>query len=222
MTTDDITAQVQHEDDEDYRRVFRRHVFQLLKWGYDRLNASAYRASEEEDITGELVKALNEIIEDRSCPYWVGNMYIGEDPHVNVDGRKGKRRKKIDIEFVRVQYSPRPRFFFEAKRLSAGTHATTGKYLGPEGLGEFLSGNYGRDVDEAGMLGYIQSHTSQYWAEKIRNSLDNEHNPYQLLPDGGWAEIKIIEELDNCYQTKHNRLIGKSPMTILHCLLAFI
>ena len=219
MTSDEIKTQ--ETDEDDYRLVFRRHVFQLLKWGYDRLNTSTFRASEEEDITGELVRAINEITQDRSYPFWVGNIYIGEDPRVNIDGRKGKRRQKIDIEFVRVRHGQRPHFYFEAKRLSSGGHAQ-GKYLGPEGLGEFLSGNYGREVNEAGMLGYIQSHTPEYWAEKIKSGLDDEKNPYQVLPDGCWTWLKIVEELNHCYRTKHFRLLGKSPMTMFHCLLSFI
>ncbi len=140
MSNADNNLQMPNDDREDYRRIFRRQVFQLLKWGYDRLNAAIYQTAEEEDITGDLVKELDGITQGRSYPHWVGNLYIFEDPRVNVDGRKGKRRQKIDIEFVCVQHGPRPRFYFEAKRLSAGTHATIGKYLGSEGLGEFLAG----------------------------------------------------------------------------------
>ena len=197
-------------------------MFQLLKWGYDRLNAAIYQTAEEEDITGDLVIELDEIIQDRSYPRWVGNLYICEDPRVNVDGRKGKRRQKIDIEFVQFQHGPRPRFYFEAKRLSAGTHATIGKYLGSKGLGEFLVGNYGRDENEAGMLGYIQSHTPDSWAEKAKNKLINNPDAYQVGPYGCWTKNIIIEELKHCYRTNHYRSIGKSPIEIFHCFLVFI
>jgi len=218
----DNNLQMPNDDREDYRRIFRRQVFQLLKWGYDRLNAAIYQTSEEEDITGDLVKELDEITQDRSYPHWVGNLYICEDPRVNVDGRKGKRRQKIDIEFVRVQQGPRPCFYFEAKRLSAGTHATIGKYLGSEGLGEFLAGNYGREVNEAGMVGYIQSHTPDYWAGKIKNKLITDPHAYQVGPDGCWTKKKIIKGLEHCYRTDHYRTIGKSPITMFHCFLVFI
>ncbi|MCG2777898.1 MAG: hypothetical protein L6406_19695 [Desulfobacterales bacterium] len=210
MPNADNNLQMSNDDREDYRRIFRKQVFQLLKWGYDRLNAAIYQTAEEEDITGDLVKKLDEITQDRSYPHWVGNLYICEDPRVNVDGRKGKRRQKIDIEFVRVQHGPRPRFFFEAKRLSAGTHATIGKYLGSEGLGEFLAGNYGREDNEAGMLGYIQSHTPDYWAEKIKNKLLNESDAYQVGADGCWTKKKIIEELEHCYRKGPQGGVGPS------------
>jgi len=217
----DNNLQMPNDDREDYRWIFRRQVFQLLKWGYDRLNAALYQKAEEEDITGNLVKELNEITQDRTYDHWVRNLYICEDPRINVDGRKGKRRLKIDIEFVSVQHGPRPRFYFEAKRLSAGTHAI-GKYLGSEGLGEFLAGNYGREDNEAGMLGYIQSHTPGSWAEKAKNKLVNDPHAYQIEPDGCWTKNIIIEELKNCYRTNHYRLIGKSPIEIFHCFLVFI
>ena len=213
--------QMLNDDREDYRRIFRRQVFQLLKCGYDRLNAAIYQTAEEEDITGDLVLELNEITQDRSYPRWVGSICICEDPRVNVDGRKGKRRQKIDIEFVSARHGPRPHFYFEAKRLSASTHAI-GKYLGSEGLGEFLVGNYGRDENEAGMLGYIQSHTPDSWAEKAKNKLINDPDAYQVGPDGCWKKKKIIEELEHCFRTDHYRSIGKSPITIFHCFLVFM
>ena len=78
MTIDEIKAQ--ETDEDDYRRVFKRHVFQLLKWGYDRLDASTFQASEEEDITSELVRAINEITQDRSYPHWVG--FLSAKTHV--------------------------------------------------------------------------------------------------------------------------------------------
>ncbi|MGB5156897.1 hypothetical protein [Desulfobacterium sp. N47] len=209
------------DDKEDYHRIFRKRIFRLLKWGYDRLDASICRTAEEEDITGDLVKEINEITQDRTYPRWVANFYIVEDPRVNVDNRKGKRRKKIDIQFIRVQPGPRPCYYFEAKRLSASTHPI-GKYLGPEGLGEFLSGSYGRETNEAGMLGYIQSHTAEYWAEKARSKLLNEPDDYQVDADEYWIEKKIIKELNHCYSSKHQRTIGKSPIAIFHCFLVFI
>ncbi len=221
MQNADTNLQMPNDDREDYRRIFRRQVFQLLKWGYNRLNAAIYQSAEEEDITGDLVKELDAITQDRSYPRWVGNLLLCEDPRVNVDGRKGKRRQKIDIEFVRIQHGPRPRFYFEAKRLSAGTHAI-GKYLGSEGLGEFLVGNYGHEVNEAGMLGYIQTHTPESWAEKANNKLVNDAHAYQVGPGGCWTKKRIIEGFEHCYQTDHNRSIGKSPITIFHCFLVFI
>ena len=67
VTDNDLQRQALTGDDtEDYRRVFRKQVFQLLKWGYDRLNASEYQSAEEEDITGELAKEIRLVLWDRT------------------------------------------------------------------------------------------------------------------------------------------------------------
>ena len=208
------------DDREDYRRAFRKQVFQLLQWGYNRLNASEYQAAEEEDITGELAKKINAILEDRTFPEWVGRFCVHEEYRINVPGRKGKRRNRLDIVVVRTQCGPRPRFPFEAKRLSAGTHPI-GKYLGPKGLGQFLTGDYGRDVSEGGMLGYVQSHTPDYWAQKAKEKINNAPGDYHIYQDGFWINEKILEGLAPCYRSIHHRLLGKSPISIFHCFFVF-
>lgn len=218
----DLKRQATKDDDrEDYRRVFRKQVFQLLKWGYDRLNASEYQTAEEEDITGELAKEINAVLQDRTYPEWVWRFYVHEEYRINVEGRKGKRRNRLDIVVIRVQCGTRPRFPFEAKRLSAGTHSI-GNYLGSNGLGQFLAGDYGQDVSEGGMLGYVQSHTPDYWAQKANEKINNAPQDYQICKNGCWINEKIFEELALCYRSIHHRLLGKSPITIYHFFLVFI
>lgn len=218
----DLRSQAATGDDtEDYRRVFRKQVFQLLKWGYDRLNGSEYQTAEEEDITGELSKEINVVLEDRTFPEWVSRFYVHEEYRVNIKGRKGKRRKRLDIVFIRTQYGPRPRFPFEAKRLSASTHPI-GKYLGVEGLGQFLTGDYGREVSEGGLLGYVQSHTPDYWAQKARKKIINAPKDYQIEHGSCWTNEEILKALDPCYRSIHHRLLGKSPIKIFHCFLVFV
>ena len=75
---------------------------------------------------------------------------------MNVQGKLGKSRPRVDIEFERVVRGKRPRLRFEAKRLNSATGHTVAKYLGEEGLGCFLSGKYPMMHAEAGMLGYVQ------------------------------------------------------------------
>ena len=124
-----------YDDRENYRSAFRRQVFELLKWGYERLDFLGYQDSDEENITGELVKEIRNVTEDRSSPSWAWHFAIHEDPLINTNGRLGKWRLKLDIEFERTGTGKRPRYPFEAKRLRSKTHATIGEYLGPEGLG---------------------------------------------------------------------------------------
>jgi len=218
----DLQKQVAEDDDrEDYLRVFRKQVFQLLKWGYDRLNALKYQAAEEEDITGDLAKEINAVLQDRTYPEWVWRFYVHEEYRINVAERKGKRRNRLDIVVIRVQRGPRPRFPFEAKRLSAGTHPIS-NYLGSKGLGQFLTGDYGQDASEGGMLGYVQSHTPDYWAQKANEKINYAPQDYQIRRGDCWINIEILEGLNPCYRSIHNRLLGKSPIAIFHCFLIFI
>jgi len=70
------------DDINDYRSAFRKRVFTLLKWGYERLDAAVYKSSEEEDITGDLVKEIKEVLQDRNYPRWVGKYTVHEEPRV--------------------------------------------------------------------------------------------------------------------------------------------
>jgi hypothetical protein len=92
--------------------------------------------------------------------------------------RKAKRRPRIDIEILYVKRGPRPRFQFEAKRLGLENHV--GDYLGKEGLGCFETGQYARDSDDAGMLGYVQKDTCDGWAGKIERSLHKDRVKHHL------------------------------------------
>ncbi len=211
----------QTDDSYEYQTAFRKKVFKLLKMGYDRLDIVSFKDAEEEDITGEIVRKINEILEDRGSPPWVSYFAIHEDPSINAVGRKGKRRKRIDIEFERVCHGPRPRYPFEAKRLCTNTHATMGKYLGSEGLGEFLSGSYARDKIEAGMIGYIQSDTPEFWAAKAQKTFLDETEKIKACPDGNWADVPIIDRLTHCFRSKHHRTSEEGPITLYHTFLVF-
>ena len=52
------------DDRHEYRSVFRRQVFELLRLGYERLDSPDFQDSEEEDITGELIREIRNVVED--------------------------------------------------------------------------------------------------------------------------------------------------------------
>jgi len=210
-----------YDDRENYRSAFRRQVFELLKWGYERLDFLAYQDSDEENITGELIKEIRNVTEDRSSPSWAWHFAIHEDPRINTKGRLGKWRLKLDIEFERTGTGKRPRYPFEAKRLSSKTHATIGKYLGSEGLGQFISGNYASEQDEAGILGYVQPETPLDWAKKMHDGFRKDQNPLKLRSDGEWVPVSILADFHNCYRSKHNRPSAGKPITLFHVFLSF-
>lgn len=209
-----------HNDRDDYQRAFRKHVFQLLKLGYDRLDASFYENWKEPAITGELKRGIKEVLNSRMSPKWTGRYTVREEEPIDSPDRKGVERQRIDIEFERVQHGPRPVYPFEAKRLCTNTHSI-GLYLGSEGLGEFLAGNYASNTDEAGMLGYIQSESPKEWAKKAKRKFEDAPESFHLCPDGNWASASIIEGLDFCFHSKHDRPSMGKPIAIYHLFLIF-
>ncbi len=210
-----------NDDRDEYRTVFRRQVFELLRRGYERLNSLSYKHADEEYITGKLGMRIKNIIEDRSSPSWVCHFTVHIESPINSSDREGKNRLRLDIEFERTGRGKHPRYPFEAKRLSSGTHATIGEYIGTDGLGQFLSGNYAKEKVEAGMLAYIQSETPLYWSLKVDKRFKKDANPLKLHADGGWTPVNIIQNFDHCYRSKHDRpLVGK-PITVFHVFLSF-
>ncbi|MDA3918298.1 MAG: hypothetical protein PF690_15175 [Deltaproteobacteria bacterium] len=208
------------DDNKEYQKAFRKYVFKLLKMGYDRLDAISLQDSEEEDITGEIVREINDILEYRGSPQWVRNFAVHEELRINDPDRRGKRRKRIDIEFEWVCHCPRHRYPFEAKRLCVNTHPI-GEYVGSAGLGEFLSGNYAQDKIEAGMIGYVQSDTPESWAAKVQNKFEKDSEIIKACPDGNWTNITIIGGLTHCFRSKHHRVAEKRPITLYHVSLIF-
>jgi hypothetical protein len=207
-------------DSDEYYAGFRKKVFKLLKLGYDRLDAPTFNQSEEPDITGELVRHIRQVIEDRSAPSWAWHFAVHDDPPVNVPSRRGKRRSRLDIELELARRGQHPRYPFEAKRLCAGGFGAT-KYIGQGGLQDFLSGKYARNQCEAGMLGYVQSHTEQEWATRIKRQFERAIPTTQICAGGEWSFAHEIKHFDYCYHSKHNRPSVGKPITIYHCLLRF-
>ncbi len=205
---------------EHYKTSFRVHVFSLLKMGYDCINHKVHNSSEETVITEELVKAIRKILEDPSPPDWKTHYTLHEDPPLNIPGQHGKQRPRVDIQFELVRRGPRPRYEFEAKRLSANRRGVT-QYLGNDGLGCFLDGRYARNASEAGMLGYVQSHTQEYWQDKIKQRFDDNDENLNVCYGGGWISVRIVPNCDHCYCSRHNRPQLGRPITIYHSLLLF-
>lgn len=203
-----------------YVAYLRRHAHEMIWMGYERLNPAAYALSEEPDITGELVRAMQDAMQDDNAPEWIVHYELPkDDPPLNVPGLLGKRRPKVDIEFVRVQPGTRPRLRFEAKRL--GPKHPVGKYLGEDGMGCFLSGKYPVTHGEAGMLGYAQCGDEQTWADKIKAELDGNRNQYAVREDGAWQKVRIAPNLRHTYRSRHDRTDPLSRVTVHHVLLRF-
>lgn len=208
----------QSDNTNDFRRIFIIRVHQLLELGYRKLIPTDWSKHKEPAITGELVKSMDEITEDPSLKAF-RHFDVHDDPHVNTPGRLGASRYRLDIKVVSTQRSPKSRFSFEAKRLGKGH--PVGIYVGPEGLGCFLRGDYAAAEDDAGMLGYVQRGTAEDWARKIQAKIEEPHNLFALCDHSTWREYPMNSGPTYTYHTRHNRVVFSRPIDIYHTLLVF-
>ena len=202
-----------------YDRAFVTWVHTVLAEGYARLKHGDFADSEEEAITGKLVQAMEQWLDDSRTPEWAGLFSVHEDPPVHDEELKGKRRRRVDIRLDYTGTSPRVRFCFEAKRL--GSDHGVSIYLGNEGLGRFLDGSYARDCPAAGMLGYVQQGVPAQWATKIAQTIGAPGNPHRLAASGAWRKMAVVRQLDCTYWSAHERLGASRPIGIYHTLLLF-
>ena len=203
-----------------YERSFVRRCHQLLASGYRELQPAALQHQEEPAITGELVRAMKSVQQRRDAPRWTIYLHIADDPPVNSPGRLGKRRRRVDIEFERPQRGRRPRFQCEAKRL----HQTDSiaNYLGADGLGRFLVGDYSRDDDAAGMLGYVQTRGSMEWSSELRAALDEGRVEYEIVSSEPFVQVNLDAMPIATWRSEHRRTAIGRPIVIYHSLLLFV
>jgi hypothetical protein len=204
---------------QEVRWAFVRRCHDLLAMGYARLDPSSLRAAEETEITGDLVDAIRAVTEDPDSPRWVARYECADDPPVTTPERRGKRRRRVDLAFVRTQHGPRRRFQVEAKRLYCS--ASLGEYLGSDGLQRFLNGDYAAEHPDAGMLGYVQTDTPAAWATKLEKHLGQAGGEYAVRVDGGFCQVTVSRRLSHTYRSQHDRSSVGSAVDIYHTLLSF-
>ena len=203
----------------DYRQVFLVRVHRLLRLGYERLDRSACDAADEEEISGELGDAIEFVLNDTSSPPWMDFFHVHNEKPVRDPERKGKRRRRLDIRIDSAEQRPRTRFPFEAKRLAEG-HGV-GTYLGEDGLGRFLRGQYARSEDMAGMLGYVQSGEPEAWAASIGRTLSESPQKYCIVEGMNWQHNLLLGGVEQTYRSSHRRQRFNRVIDIYHTLLNF-
>lgn len=203
-----------------YAMTLRFHAHELIAKGYKRMDSSLYVKWEEPAITGELVRLMRELIESDDAPDWAVYYSIGDDPPLNVAGKLGKSRPRVDIEFERTgMRGLRPRLLFEAKRLGITPGHTVAAYLGADGIGCFISGKYPITHDEAGMLGYLQSGSEKDWSDQIEGTLSAKADKYCVAPPP-YHQQKICT-LEHTYVSHHHAVPKAGNIIIHHVLLRF-
>ena len=205
-----------------YVAAFIQKVLVLLHMGHQRLDFSSYASSAEDDITGELVTAVKDVLTDDRSPSWCYRFFCRDEERLNTGNRRGKNRRKVDISFERGGEAwLRPQFQFEAKRLRDGR--SVGAYLGGDGLGCFFAGQdaYAREHDDAGMLGYVQAEDETAWASRIGSRLAKEPRKHHVSPDGAWSGMAVADGPSHVYRTRHDRQDPPRPLAVFHVLLRF-
>jgi hypothetical protein len=187
--------------------------------GYATMPSQDFSDAQEEDITGELVRAIDSVIDNANAPPWTDSFSIHEEPRIHAPKRKGKRRRRLDIRIDSSEIRPRSRLCFEAKRL--GPNHGVSQYFGTDGLQCFLNGRYARDEHAAGMLGYVQEGTCKEWAQKIDASMTKERKKLYVTTTGSWRSVRMTEKVPFTYRSDHNRPKVGKPIEIYHTLLCF-
>lgn len=202
----------------EFQDVFVHRVHRLVALGYGRLAAPGYASAEETVITGDLVEAIDAVLDDGAEP-WMSRFFVSDDPPVNDPHRKGRHRKRVDLRVVSSHTRPRARFCFEAKRLAP--HHPVSTYVGDEGLGCFLRSEYAAQEEEAGMRGYVQSRGLDDWAEQLAAAVAGGNQELAVTPDGFLSACPIVPELSHTFRSTHRRASAGRPIRIYHTLLMF-
>jgi hypothetical protein len=205
-----------------YRLAFVENCFVLVLRAYGAMDPHSLKTAEEPHITGELVRFARTLIESDRAEPWMEQMEVLDDPPQNLGGRYGKKRPRIDIEFVRTGRGTRHRFHIEAKRLYRSD--SVNEYFGSSGLQMFVHGEYAGNWPSAGMLGYVQSETCDVWLRRVASGFAArriEICACEGLPDwlpAGWEGVG----LDSVHTSHHERTPQDSGrIEIFHLLLEF-
>jgi len=191
-----------------YWCAFRRKSHRLLHLGYTEALPQIRRHSPEENISGIIEQNCDKLLDEGLCfESEFRHLRIHNEKPVNDDTRFGKHRFKIDIVIKEPSRNKPPAVFaFEAKRLRTETH-NIGKYVGDEGLGCFVRGDYVKDMPEAAMIGYIQNKDVTYWRKQLEAKLEESIEP-----------VKVIDEIEDEWVSHHQRKAG-DPINIYHILM---
>jgi hypothetical protein len=193
--------------------AFRKRCHKILEAGYAKaLPRIRSGPSEETDITGYICEGIEEWL--RENPKEAFAFYVKDDPPLANSKRTGKRRFRTDI-LIGYASGSRPEFLFESKRLKRPTGGAI-KYCGSDGMGCFISGRYAGRYNEAGMIGYIQTDSAEYWMDLLQTHLQKEKEALGLISLD--KKPSFVEALANEWASTHKRP-ALGPVTLFHILL---
>lgn len=205
-----------------YRLAFVHNCLILIARAHKRMDTQSLKQAEEPHITGELVKSAKVLLESLEADPWMEHIEVLDDPPQNDSNRHGKKRARIDIEFVNVIRGRRPRFLFEAKRLYRSDSVS--EYFGPGGLQMFVHGHYAAEWPSAGMLGYVQSDSCATWMERLASGLAGRRTEIACGDATAWKPAGLGDEgLETVRVSEHQRTPqALGQIEIFHLLLNYV
>lgn len=198
-----------------YWPAFRRHVHELLAWGYEDARRRIGADHKEETITGFIAEAIQERLEATDCPRWCEQYALKENNPVPGAGLTGKDRKVPDFIFEHT-VPPRPQYIFEAKRLRPDRKYREAYYFN-SGLKRFLTEKYASKYREAGMICYIQCDTRDKWIHRLKEYLnkDQANGNDELRLRSPLRDEQISQAITNEWVSEHVR-DGGHEIAIYH------
>lgn len=205
-----------------YRLAFIRNCHILLLRGYALIRDQDLNQAEETSITGELVRGIQLVLESDDAEDWMQLIDVLDDPPQNVPSRLGRRRPRVDIEFVRLSgRGRRPRFHIEAKRLHRSDSVR--EYFGSDGLGCFIVGRYAAHETSGGMLGYVQTLTSAEWLRRLRQGFADCAQELRVVRGTTLSRADDLQDLGPLQRSYHDREPAElGQIEIFHLQLNFL
>ena len=163
------------------------------------------------------------LIERSEAEPWMDHLELRDDPPQNVEGVYGRKRPRIDIEFVQVIRGKRPQYHIEAKRLYRSDSVS--EYLGKDGIQMFINGQYATEWPSAGMIGYVQADKCAAWFARLANGFAGRRNELSICEDQKPWESAGFEgdDLESAQISCHERTPGSlGRIEICHLLLQFV
>jgi hypothetical protein len=199
-----------------YDYGFRRDAHQLLAWGYQDVLPQIHCNLREEEITGIIVEAIEKRLDDPSTPEKFDRYSIDEEKPISVEGRKGKKRRRLDLVVVSGHSRPRPKYIFEAKRLRKNGYPIS-EYVGKDGLQCYIKEIYASKYPEAAMVGYIQSDAATYWENELKRRFNHDPNN-DLCIKQILQKTQVITSLPDAWVSEHER-VASGSITMYHIFL---
>lgn len=196
---------------------FRDHVHQLIEWGFhDARPRIANNNEDEPKITSYIAEAIQDKIDYTNGIPWISDYSAQDGSKARKRGAAGNTKPMPDITIELCGTGPHPKYLFEAKRLRTPGFAV-GKYVENGGLDCFTTGLYGVEYPEAGMLGYVQSHSIPHWKALVQDAINQKATKLELIPSQ--YDYKSKFSFPEEWISEHKRTFQGRPITIYHILL---